>query len=70
MNVSEAKAEVFWLAFKGMPKKDQNTIVQKLLTDDDFLHDFTDIRVIESRRNEPSRPLSDYLADRSCRGWS
>jgi len=64
VNVSEAKAEVFWLAFKSMPKKDQNTIVQKLLMDEDFLRDLMDIRVIESRRNEPSRPLSDYLADR------
>ncbi len=64
MNVSEAKAEVFWLAFKSMPKKDQHTIVEKLLTDKEFRQDLIDISVIEQRRNEPSRPLTDYLAER------
>lgn len=64
MNVSEAKAEVFWLAFKSMPKKDQLTIVEKLLMDKEFRQDLIDISLIEQRRNEPSRPLTDYLAER------
>jgi len=64
MNVGEARAEVFWLAFKSMPKEDQQTIVEKLLMDKDFRHDLIDISIIEQRRNEPSRPLADYLAER------
>ncbi len=59
MNVTEAKAEVFWLAFKSMPKKDQNTIVERLLMDEDFRKDLIDISIIEQRRTEASRPLTD-----------
>jgi hypothetical protein len=64
MNVNEAKAEVFWLAFKSMPKQDQRSIVEKLLLDKDFRQDLIDMSIIEQRRDEPSRPLSDYLAER------
>jgi hypothetical protein len=31
MITEEAKAKVFWLAFKGLPKKEQQLVVQKLL---------------------------------------
>lgn len=64
MNVTEAKAEVFWLAFKSMPKKDQHTIVERLLMDKEFRQDLIDISIIEQRRAESSRPLADYLAER------
>lgn len=63
MITEEAKAEVFWLAFKGLPKKEQQLIVQKLLQDREFLEDLLDIAIIEQRRSEPSRPLEDYLAE-------
>ena len=59
----EAKAEVFWLAFKGLPRKEQHLIVQKLLQDREFVEDLLDIAIIEQRRSETSRPLEDYLAD-------
>jgi hypothetical protein len=59
----EAQAEVFWLAFKGLPKKEQKRIVEKLLQDREFVEDLLDIAVIEQRRSEPARPLAEYLAD-------
>jgi hypothetical protein len=59
----EAQAEVFWLAFKGLPKKEQQRIVEKLLQDREFVEDLLDIAVIEQRRSEPARPLEEYLAD-------
>ena len=59
----EAKAEVFWLAFKGLPRKERHLIVQKLLQDREFVEDLLDIAIIEQRRSETSRPLEDYLAD-------
>ncbi len=37
MIAEEARAEVFWLAFKGLPKKEQQLIVQKLLQDQEFI---------------------------------
>jgi len=64
MIAEEAKAEVFWLAFKGLPRKEQQLVVQKLLQDREFIEDLLDIAIIEQRRSEPSRPLEEYLADR------
>ncbi len=64
MNTNEAKAENFWLAFKSLSKRDQQAIVERLLTEKDFREDLIDISTIEQRRNEPSRPLGDYLAER------
>ncbi|MCL4501765.1 MAG: hypothetical protein M1438_07895 [Deltaproteobacteria bacterium] len=60
----EARAEVFWMAFKGLPKKEKQLVVQKLLQDQEFMEDLMDIAVIEQRRSEPSRPLKKYLTER------
>ena len=62
MITEDAKAEVFWLAFKGLPKKEQQLVVQKLLQDREFIEDLMDIALIEQRRVEPSRSLEEYLA--------
>jgi hypothetical protein len=62
MITAEAKAEVFWLAFKGLPKKEQHLVVQKLLQDREFVEDLMDIAIIKQRRSEASRPLEEYLA--------
>jgi hypothetical protein len=61
MITEEAKAEVFGLAFKGLPKKEQQLVVQKLLQDREFVEDLLDIALIEQRPSEPSRPLEEYL---------
>lgn len=61
MMPEEAKAEVFWLAFKGLPRKEQQLIVQKLLQDREFVEDLLDIALIEQRRSEPSRPLEEFM---------
>jgi hypothetical protein len=63
MITEEAKAEVFWLAFKGLPKKEQQLVVPKLLQDREFVEDLLDIALIEPRRSEPSRPLEENLAE-------
>lgn len=64
MITEEAKAEVFWLAFKGLPRRERQLVVQKLLQDQEFVEDLLDIAVIEQRRSEPSRPLEEYLAEK------
>ena len=64
MIAAEARAEVFWLAFKGLPRKEQHLIVQKLLEDREFVEDLLDIAIIEQRQSEPSRPLEEYLAEK------
>ncbi|MBI4963360.1 MAG: hypothetical protein HY913_08785 [Desulfomonile tiedjei] len=62
MITEEAKAEVFWLAFKSLPRKEQQLVVHKLLQDREFVEDLLDIATIEQRRAEPSLPLEEYLA--------
>lgn len=64
MNATEATAEVFWTAFRALPKKERNAGVGKLLADREFMEDLIDIVIFEQRRDEPSRSLDEYLADR------
>ncbi len=64
MNVIEAKADVFWMAFKGLRKKERQSVIERLLTDPEFKEDLIDIATIELHREEPSRPLENYLAER------
>ena len=68
MGVREAKAEVFWMAFKGLPKKEKQSVIERLLTDKEFMEDLIDIAILEQRSEEPSRLLEDYLAEREKRG--
>lgn len=64
---SEATAQVFWTAFRAMSKKEREAIVDKFLTDKEFMEDLIDTVILNQRENEPSRPLEHYLADRQKR---
>lgn len=68
MTVIQAKAEVFWMAFRGLPKKEKQSIIERLLKDKEFMEDLIDIAILRQRREEPSRPLEEYLAERKKRG--
>ncbi len=67
MTRGEATAEIFWTAFRALPRNEQNAVLARLLKDKRFLEDLVDTAIIEQRRNEPSRPLETYLASRSAR---
>lgn len=60
----KATAEVFWTAFHHLPKSERAAVVERLLQDPEFREDLIDIALINQRRDEPSRPLSEYLAER------
>ena len=64
MRNQEATAEIFWTAFKALRKGERETVVRRLLDDREFREDLADIAVIEARKDEPSRPLENYLAER------
>jgi hypothetical protein len=64
MTTTEATSEVFWTAFRALPKKQRGAIIEKLLKDKDFVEDLIDTVIIEQRRREPSRSLEEYLAER------
>jgi hypothetical protein len=67
MGVTEAKAEIFWIAFKGLPKKEKQSVVIRLLKDKEFMEDLIDTAIISQRRKEPSRSLENYLSERKKR---
>ena len=64
MTTTEATAEIFWTAFRALSRKEREAVVEKLLSDKEFMEDLIDIVIIEQRKEEPSRPLEEYLADR------
>lgn len=64
MTATEATAEVFWTAFRGLSKKEREAVVERLLRDREFMEDLIDIVILEQRQREPSRSLDEYLADR------
>ena len=68
MTTAEATSEVFLTAFRALPKKAREAVVEKMLGDREFLEDLIDTVIIEQRRKEPSRNLDEYLADRRKKG--
>ncbi len=71
MRRSEATAEVFWTAFRVLPRKEQQAVLRRLLGDKKLRRDLVDLATIESRRRgEPKRSLREYLAgSRRARPW-
>jgi hypothetical protein len=67
MTRTQATAEIFLTAFYALSKPDQTTVVKRLLEDQEFGEDLMDIAILEQRRQEPSRPLTEYLATRKHR---
>ena len=64
---TQATADIFWLAFQALPKKERGTVVERLLQDREFREDVIDLATIEKRKKEPARKLDKYLADRRRR---
>ncbi|MDP2210748.1 MAG: hypothetical protein A2074_02705 [Candidatus Aquicultor primus] len=64
MVAMDAKAEVFWMAFKSLPKKERLSVIERLLKDKEFKEDLIDIAILEQRYEEPSRPLASYIAEK------
>jgi hypothetical protein len=64
MTTIDATSEVFMTAFRALPKKAREAVVDKMLRDREFREDLMDAATVEQRRKEPARPLEDYLSDR------
>jgi hypothetical protein len=60
-----ATVQVFLTAFRGLTKAQRQEFLQELLRQQTYREDLLDVATIEARRHEPSRPLRDYLAQRS-----
>ena len=64
MTITEATSEVFWTAFRALPKRQREAVIGKMLRDKEFREDLMDTVILEQRRKEPSRSLDEYLARR------
>ena len=64
MTIAEATSEVFWTAFRALPKKQRGAVLEKMLKDREFVEDLIDTVILEQRRKEPSHSLDEYLAGR------
>ena len=64
MNGVESRAEVFLWALQTLSKAEKEAVISRLLEDPELREDILDIAIIELRKDEPSRPFRDYLADR------
>jgi hypothetical protein len=67
MTTQEATAEVFFTAFKALPKREQQSVLT-LVTHDKklraLLEDISDRFILEEEREKSARPLREYVQDR------
>jgi hypothetical protein len=61
MNATQATAEVFWTAFRALPKREREALLERLFSDQEFKEDLIDLAILEQRKDETSRTLSEYL---------
>jgi hypothetical protein len=62
---SKMTAKEFFKAFKALPKSERDAFLLGIAGDRAMRRDLLDLATIAERQREPSRPLRDYLADRS-----
>ncbi|MBV6449990.1 MAG: hypothetical protein IT313_13685 [Anaerolineales bacterium] len=65
MTKTEATADVFWTAFNVLPREEKHAVLIRIIRDENLRRDLMDMALIEERRNEPGRPLRDYLKEKN-----
>jgi hypothetical protein len=63
MTKNEATAEVFWMAFRALPRGEQHSVLARMMDDQALRYDLIDIALMEERRDEPERPFREYLGE-------
>jgi hypothetical protein len=64
---SKATAEVFFTAFKALPKEERDEVLVRIAGDRSLRLDLLDLAALAERQQEPSRPFNEYLSDRDDR---
>ena len=67
MSPTYATADVFLTALKALPKDQRDAVVRRIAEDPALRQDLFDLALIAERRDEPSRPFREYLADTPAR---
>jgi hypothetical protein len=55
------------LALESLSKSEKRVVISRLLEDEELREDLIDIAVYEQRKNEPTRPFSEYLKGKQQR---
>jgi hypothetical protein len=61
---AQITAKNFLIAFKSLPKSERDAVLLGIVGDRSLRSDLLDLATFAERKNEPSRPIRDYLADR------
>jgi hypothetical protein len=67
MTAKQATADVFLSALKALPKEERDAVLLQIAGDRSLRHELFALAVIEERRDEPSRPFREYLAEVQAR---
>ena len=67
MKAIESRAEVYLMALQSLSEAERKAVVTRLLEDPQLREDILDLAIIKQRQGEPSRPFTEYLADRKER---
>jgi len=64
MKAVESRAEVYLMALQSLSEAEREAVIARLLEDPQLREDILDLALIQQRQGEPSRPFTEYLADR------
>ncbi|MFW6105033.1 MAG: hypothetical protein ACOC7P_00460 [Chloroflexota bacterium] len=67
MKAVESRAEVYLMAIQSLSKAEKEAVIARLLEDPQLREDILDLAIIQQRQGEPSKPFTEYLADRKER---
>ena len=67
MKAVESRAEIYLMALQSLSKAEKEAVIAHLLEDPQLKEDILDLAVIQQRQGEPSRPFTEYLAERKER---
>jgi len=67
MKAVESRAEVYLMALQSLSEAEREAVISRLLEDPQLREDILDLAVIKQRQGEPSRPFTEYLAERKER---
>jgi hypothetical protein len=65
MTSLQATAEVFLTALRALPKKERQAVLTRIAEDDELREDLLDLALLAERRDEPSRPFREYMAEKA-----
>ena len=67
MKAVESRADVYLMALQSLSKAEREAVIARLLEDTKLREDILDLALIQQRQGEPTRPFTDYLAERRKR---